>query len=53
MASPAEWYYALPIVSRVWLSGAVLSALGSKFGLFNAWTIAYIPQLAFMKFEVR
>ena len=51
--SPAEWYYGLPIVSRVWLSGAVLAALGSKFGLFSPWTVAFIPHLVFKKYEVR
>ena len=52
MATPAEWYNALPIVSRVWLSGAVLTGLGSKFGLFNPMTIAFIPDLTFQGFQV-
>lgn len=52
MATPAEWYYSLPIVSRVWLSGAVLTGVAAKFGMFSPMTIAFIPELTFQHLQV-
>ena len=53
MATPAEWYYGLPIVSRVWLTGAVLTGVGAKFGLLSPMTIAFIPELTFQHLQVK
>lgn len=40
-----EWYYKLPIVSRVWFTSAVLSGLATRFGLLkNPWLLAFGAQ---------
>lgn len=52
MATPQEWYYGLPIVTRVWITGAVLSGIGARFGLLQPYTIAFIPSLTFEHFQV-
>ena len=35
MATPQEWYAALPPVSKFWLTAAVVTSLGGKLNLFN------------------
>ena len=35
MSSPGEWYAALPPVTKVWLTSAVLSAIGAKLDLLD------------------
>ena len=48
-----EWYYNIPIVSRVWFTSAIVSALGARLSLLNPYTLAFFPTAVFSKFQVR
>lgn len=50
--SPEEWYFSLPIISRIWLTAAVTSGIGAKLGLIHPGQLAFlIPQIV-NKFQI-
>lgn len=52
MADPQTWYQSLPIVSKVWLTGAVGSALAGRFGLLHPSQLAFYMPYIFQKLQV-
>lgn len=49
MSSPAEWYQALPPVSKVWLTCAVVSGIAVKLQYIQWPLLAYLPPLIFSR----
>lgn len=49
MSSPGEWYQALPPVTKVWLTTAVLSGVGAKLKLISPGLLHFAPALVFSK----
>lgn len=42
----------VPPVTRAWLTAAVVSTLGTRFGLFNIMLLAFNPSLIWNNFQV-
>ena len=40
MASPQEWYAALPPVTKFWFTAAVLSTIGGRLNMFDVSLLA-------------
>ena len=49
MSSPAEWYQALPPVTKVWLTCAVVSGIAVKLRYIQWSLLAYAPPLIFSR----
>lgn len=52
MPTPQEWYNGLPIVSRIWLTAAVVSGLGTKLGLINPYLLIFSWEAVWHKFQI-
>lgn len=49
---PLQWYTSIPVVSRTYLTGAVLLALATSADLVRPLSLYYSPSLVFSKGEV-
>ena len=51
-SSPREWFESLPYITRHWLAGSVIVAVGSFFGFIDPMKLLFFPSLIYNKFEV-
>lgn len=53
MSNPQEWYLSVPAVTRAWLTAAVITTIGSRFGFVPVAKLAFDASAVVNKFEVR
>lgn len=52
MGSPQEWWGSLPPITKYWLTGAVATALATRFGLLSPWSIHLSFEAIFTKLQL-
>lgn len=53
MNDPLEWYYEIPIVSRLYLTGALLTTTACALDLVSPFSLYFNFNLIFFKGQVR
>jgi hypothetical protein len=52
-SGPQKWYYDLPPFTRLWLTVAVLSSVGFRFGFVDPFLLAFDLDSIWYSFQVR
>lgn len=53
MNDPLEWYYEIPIISRLYLTGAILTTTACALDLVSPFSLYFNFNLIFFKGQVR